>query len=187
MMEAMDRGEYEQPQQNIPYTPGQSNIQASSIVELTNPEDELRNMELMLKNCREDENGNEVPIPNTQPLLNLQGISSVLTQMKSVISRVTFLSKYDENEIRQLMMLFSDSLIQDLMSNRVKYDIKRSEDRTKIVRLAQLMVYPALKRAFEANDKAFFSRVQQDMTVRMMGQEGKKGGILSKLNPWAQK
>lgn len=173
----------------MPYMPANSNPLATNVTELTDPKIELRRFELMLKNCYEDEEGKEKSLGN--PLMNQLGINSVMTQIGSVVSRVTFLSRYEKEEIPRLMLMFSDGLIQDLTFNWKLYGIdpnNRNTIRTKVKRTAELVAFPAMKRAYEGATLRLISSITQDMTVKMLGQnDSKASGWLSKLNPWKDK
>lgn len=166
-----------------PYASPMNNY-GGSILFLTNPENELHRFELTLRNCRFDEKENKI-IPYGEPLLNDEGIKSVIGQTQSVVNQDTVMSNFDE-EIPRLMEMFSDSLIKDLMMNRVRYEIKTPASRDKIVSMATIYGYSCLRRGFQQGERKFWKGSQQEITTYSSTSEPKNKG-LSGLMGWGRR
>lgn len=153
----------------------------SSILLLTNPENELNKMELMFRSMRLDKDGN--PVSAGDPLMNDFGVHSVLGTIQSVVNQVTVMSNLNKMEIPMLMDFLGDTLAKDLMMNKTEYGIKSVASRDKIFFTALTTSFITMKRAFEEGDKRFWKGSVQEITSRVE-QTGRKSGILSALNPW---
>jgi hypothetical protein len=176
----MDEDQQVAPQvRSTPYQSPMHNF-SGSILFLTNPENELHRFELTLRNCMVDDKG--IVHQLGEPLLNEQGIKSVIGQTQSVVNQDTVMSNFEE-EIPQIINLFADSLIKDLMMNRVIYDIKIPASRDKIISMATIYAYSCLRRAYEQGEKKFWKGSQQEITTRVEGMPKQNKG-LSGLMGW---
>ncbi len=180
----MNEYDDEQQQQLLRTQPYQSPMYnfGSSIILLTNPESELRKMELTFRSMSTDKDGNPVPIPGVMPMMNEVGISSVVGQVQAIVSQVTIMSSLNKMEIPAIMGLMGDSLAKDLMINSKKYGIEKKQDRDKIYDTALIRAFIAMKRAFDEglNDKKFWRGSVQEINTKVE-QQGNKGGLLSSL------
>ena len=149
------------------------NSYAGTIVAMTNPQGELRKLELTLKSMVEDSHGNTRKIGDA--LMNELGVNSVLGQVQSLVNRNTIMSNLDDGEVSVLMDFIGDTLSRDLMMNREKYGIDNSASRDKIFFSALSTAFVVLKRGFEEGDKRFWKGSQQDITMRNEGMQQKKG------------
>lgn len=155
------------------------NMYGSAIISLTNPDNEIKKMELTFKNARLGDN-NEI-IGGQNPLMNEYGINSIIGIVQSVMNQVTVMSNVTKMEIPAIMEFLSDTLARDLMINRIDYGIKSKASRDKIFFTALTTTYITLKRAYEEGDKRFWKGSVQEYrtTVDNVGKKGK--GILSRL------
>ena len=174
-------GEDNQQQQSaMPYQVPMHNF-GSNILFLTNPKSTLYKLELSFRNMMEKDDG--VIIPVGDPLMNEDGISSVLGQMQSIVNQVNILGNLNKEEIPNLMNYFSDSLAKDLMLNRKHYEINEASSRDKIFMMATALVFVTCKRAYEQGDRIFFGKTTQEVH-QSISNDSKRGGILGALNPW---
>jgi len=167
-------------QQPMPQTFGTPFHQfGSSIILLTNPENALNKLELVFRNVRESEDGKLLPCG--KPLMNNEGINSVIGTLQILINQISILSNFEKNEIASLIEFTADTLIKDLMINRVKYQMVSSTARDRVFfSLAQ--VFATLKRGYLGDDKKFWKGSVQEIHTR--AETPKKDGILSRFNPW---
>jgi hypothetical protein len=154
----------------------------SSIILMTNPENELFKLELTFRSMMLDANGN--PYQVGEPLMNDYGISSVIGTIQALVNQITVMSNLDKFEVQMLMDFLADTLAKDLMMNRMNYDIKSSATRDKIYFNALATTFVTLKRGFEEGDKRFWKGSVQEIHTTMDTQ--RKKGILSALNPWSK-
>jgi len=168
----------------MPYmNPEQGNI-SGSIVQMTNPENEICGLELAFKGLMEDRNGKITKTGDA--LMNDSGVNSVVSQIKSAVNQITIMSNIAERDVSMIMHLFSDTLIKDLMINKIKYEIKDSGDRSKILTMSQTVVYFCVNRAKLGDDKRFWKGSQQDIRTTIVNSGQKGGGVLAKLNPFSK-
>jgi len=156
---------------------------AGSIILLTNPENDLYKMELSMRGLSTDREGNVYKVAD--PLINNIGINSVISQTQTIVSQVTIMGNLNKNEIPILIDFLGDTLIKDLMVNKLKYGIVSTEARDKIHYLAVSSAFICMKRAFEEGDRRFWGKVQQELTTTIKGQEQKQG-IFQKMLGWAK-
>jgi hypothetical protein len=167
---------------STPYQAPMHNFNGS-ILFLTNPENELHRFELTLRNCMVDDKGTIHRLG--EPLMNEDGIKSVVGQTQSIVNQDTVMSHFQE-EIPQLINLFADSLIKDLMMNRANYNIVIPAARDKITSMATTYAYTCLRRAFEQGEKKFWKGSQQEITTRVEGVPSQSKG-LSGLMGWGKR
>ena len=154
----------------------------SSIIQLTNPEDLVIRMELTLRNQVIDKDGKT--ISKGEPLLNDEGIISMLGAVQSTMNQVTIMSNLDSMEISQLMLFLNDALCKDLMLNRIRYDIKSKSTRDKIFHNIMTSCFITMKRAFKEGDRRFWKGSQQDIRTEIVNGGGQNKNLFSKILGW---
>ena len=170
-------------QHNPFYSP--MNQYGSAILTLTNPESDLYKMELTLRSCILDKEGNTRPAGD--PLMNEKGITSVLGQVQSIVSQTAIMSNFNKTDIPVLMDFLNDSLTQDLMMNSENYEIKDEGARTKIYFMIMTAAFVCLKRGYEEGDRRFWKGNQpMESRVFVDGQGQQKKGLFS-LFGWGNK
>jgi len=153
----------------------------SSIIHLTNPENELYKMELTFRSQIEDREGN---IRNTgEPLMNDLGISNVMGSIQCRVNQVTIMGNLDKPEIAIHMELLADELARDLMINRDRYGIRSFAVRDKIFNIAIASAHIAMKRSFQEGDRRFWKGSVQEIHNRIDNPNSKKG-LLGGLLSW---
>lgn len=175
----------ELPQPQVRTSPYQSPMHnfGSSIILLTNPESELRKMELVWRSMIADSEGNVKAVG--EPLMNELGINSVLGQIQAIISQVTVMSNLNKNEIPMLIDFLGDTLAKDLMMNRVAYQIRTPAARDKIYYTSLTGAFICMKRAYEEGDKRFWKGSQQEILTRVEAQSPQRKGF-AKMLGWGR-
>jgi len=154
-----------------------------SIVTLTNPENVIFKLELTYRSQVEDKDGNIKQIG--APLMNEEGINSVIGQIQTLVNQVTVMSNLNKAEVPMLVDFLGDTLAKDLMVNRLKYNIISSSARDKIFFTALTSAFVCMKRAFEEGEKRFWKGSQHEMTTRHEGIQ--QSSPLKKLMGWGGK
>jgi len=171
-----------QPQiRSSPYASPMHNYGGSTIL-LTNPDNELHKMELAFRSISNDKNQTSVG----EPLMNDLGIKSVVSLVQTIVSQVTVMSNLDKDEIAALRDYLADTIIRDLMMNRIRYEIKSANDRHRISFIAITSAFICMKRAYEEGDKRFWKGSQQEITTRIEGAKQGASGF-SKLMGWGKR
>lgn len=155
----------------------------SSIVFMTSPDDDLRDMELSLRSLREKGDGLTVEVGD--PLMNDYGINKILMLVRSILSRSTYMSNVNKNTIPMLIDLLSDTIAKTLMINVNKFDIKDITTRDDIMFIAQMSAFIALSRGLNEGERRFWKGSTQEITTRVDGQQ--KSGLMNKLLGWGAK
>lgn len=155
----------------------------SAIMTLTNPQNELYRMELTFRSMILDDD--DKPRQVGDPLMNEEGIASVIGQVQAIVNQVTVMSNMDKNDVPNLILYFGDTLAQDLMMNREKYGIKNISARARISTVALLSAYITLKRAFEEGDKRFWKGSVQEIKSTVE-QQNRNRSFLSRINPFSR-
>ena len=156
----------------------------SSILQLTNPDHELLKMELTFRSQILDKDGNIVQIGD--PLMNDEGVSSVIGQVQSIVNQVTVMSNFGDKDIALLIDFLADTLAKDLMMNRENYDIDEGAARDKIYFSAVSTTYITLKRALNNGERSFWKGSQQD--IRQFIETGSQSkGLFGGLFGWGKK
>jgi len=155
----------------------------SSILQLTNPDQELLKMELTFRAQILNEDGKAKQIG--QPLLNDEGISSVIGQVQSVVNQVTIMSNFQEKDIPMLIDFLGDTLSKDLMMNRKAYEIETAAARDKIYFVSLSTAYVTLKRALNNGERGFWKGSQQD--IRQTIETGSQSKGLFGMLGWGKR
>lgn len=154
-----------------------------SILQLTNPESEIYKMELTLRSQILDKEGN--PKTVGYPLLNDEGISSVIGQVQSLVNQVTIMSNFESKDIPLLIDFLADTLAKDMMLNREDYQVHNTAARDKIFFSSLTTAYITLKRALNNGERGFWKGSQQD--IRQIIESGNQSkGIFGMLG-WGKK
>jgi len=166
--------EREIPIHATPYSSPMHNY-GGSILMLTNPDNEIYKLELSMRGERVNKDGEAIKVG--QPLMNEQGINSIIAQVQALVNQVTIMSNLDDNDIPILMDFLGDSLAKDLMLNRVNYEMTDAAARDKIFFEALSTTFVCLRRAYKEGDKRFWKGSQQEITTRV--ENGQKKGLLA--------
>lgn len=170
----------------------------SSIVFLTNPENELFKMELTFRGLAINDKTGE-PYKVGEPLMNEQGIKSVLGLVQSIVNQVTIFGNLSKNEIPLIMMELSDTLDRDLMVNKINYAIGKTiitkdgrqvvyynpSVRDRIAFMVTSQAFICLSRAKEGDDKRFWKGAVQEIQTTYKD-ERQSGGLMNKLLGWGK-
>lgn len=133
---------------------------SSSILTLTNPEQDLYKFELFLRSLKDLPDGRIIKVGN--PLLNDEGINSIMAAIESVVHHMNALSNFTEEDIIYMHDTLKDNLITDLMINALSYELNR-KNRDVIVGNALRFAYGFMKRAFEEGDRKFWKGTTQEI------------------------
>lgn len=129
---------------------------SQSILTITDPRKILYEMELKLRGLEETRKGFEKV---ADPLMNDEGINSVMSCVASVVNQNTVFSNLKERQVKGLMQLLIDNVTSDLMSNWSRYGIKADNRNTIRDTIMQTVVGPSylcLLRPAEEGERAFW-------------------------------
>ena len=154
----------------------------SSIITLTNPEDEVYNLELTMRGLKEV--GGELQSVGA-PIMNDQGVARFIGVVQSIVNKIEVMSDMGKDDIPMLMQYLAETLAVDLMYNRGKYKIENGADRNIIFFSALSLTYVCLRRAYEGGDRRFWKGSVQELHTKTVSD--KPRGILSKLWGGAKK
>lgn len=173
--------EYEPIQQPIQSSPYQSpmNNFGSSILYLTNPENEVFKLELTLRNQIQDKDGGIKQLG--EPLLNDRGIGIIIGIVQPMVNQITVMSSLDtKKEIFPLILATSDTLIKLLATKYKEFDLN-PDYRDYILSSFNNITFICMKRAVSdgLSDKKFWRGSVQEIHQQVEG--GKKRGLFDKL------
>jgi hypothetical protein len=157
----------------------------SSIIMLTNPSDDLFELELKLKGLGENEKGVLVIIG--ERLVNDKGINEILSAARGLISQVTTLSNLEQKDIDIHRDYLGDTMARLLMVNRIRYQMVYPESTRDMIYdyVIQKSVI-CMKRALMEGERRFWKGSQQEITMRNEN-KASQGGTLSKVMGWMNK
>lgn len=178
--------EEQQPQQVIktsPYASPMHNF-AGSIILLTNPDSELHKLELTFRNIILDKKGNQIKVG--EPLMNDEGVRSIIGQTQSIVSQVTVMSNLDDRTRDALRDFLADTIAKDLMLNRARYKIRNKSARDRIFMESISMAIITMNRAADEGERKFWKGSQQEIFTHGGPPPG-KGGLLTRAMGWGGK
>lgn len=156
------------------YTPTMDRY-GSSIVTLTDPKDSLYNLELFLLSLRENKQTGEL-VKMGEPLLNREGINTVMSSVESVVHHMNTLSNFTEEDIIYLHDSLKENLVRVFMikSGTFKLD-KRNRDL--ILGNSLRFAYGFMKRAFKEGDRKFWKGTVSEIKHTQETNKQKSGGF----------
>lgn len=147
----VDEQQMEAPRQ-LPFGMPQHNS-GSNILYLTNPEPGLNALELSF---RQQKIVDGKIVKMSDPLMTEEGIASVMGQVGSLVDQLTIMADVDDQHLVAIWENFNDTLVKDLMMNRVRYGIKSSVICDIILNEAANKVWTCLLRARNGGDRRFW-------------------------------
>jgi len=159
----------------------------SSIITLTNPEDEISKLELTFRNVSPDKKGNLVPLG--PPLLNEDGVSRMVGLTQSFVNKVLVLGDTPEKEKMEILLSQAETVITELMLNWKRYGINpvtRYSTRKTIITEIMNMCIITVNRSTKEGDRRFWKGSTMEYTTRI-DQGQPKRSIWSKLSPFGGK
>ena len=178
-----DDEEEQQQVRTSPYASPMHNF-AGSIILLTNPDQELHKLELTFRNIVLDRKGNPTKVGT--PLMNDEGVRSVIGQVQAIVSQVTVMSNLDDKVRNSLRDFLADTIAKDLMLNRKKYGIVNSSARDRIFMESITMAVITMNRAADEGERKFWKGSQQEI-ITHGNMPGVKGGLLTRALGWGGK
>lgn len=168
-------GEEQQQAQQIRSSPYQSPMYnyGSGIVLLTNPKDEISTLELTYRSAIIGKKGEIIQIG--EPLMNEEGIKSIVGQVQAIVNKVTIMSNLKEDLIRGELEFLADTLCKDLMLNRVKYHITNKSSRDKIYFSALILSFNTMRRSVDEGERRFWKGSVQEVKQTIETDQRKKG------------
>lgn len=142
------------------YNPYEGNEQREvSLVSQTNPKEVLDEIESTLRGRKkiinEDTGKTEWILPmGCKPRANERGISSLMTDAKTIINQNTIMSNLSEEEISKIIISLSDTIINKLSMNWKEFEVAKSDLDT-VHNAIIVPAFMALKRAMREGEKRF--------------------------------
>lgn len=157
----------------------QQQLQAA-LVEQTNPDKVLEEVELKLKGYRRKFDGGLLKM--SEPLMNNHGINRMIFLLSSIVNQNTILSHLEREEIGKLIIQVSNDVIDDLVLNWRNYGVR---DKILLDHIVDVILFPsfmALKRAWKQNEKNWLNKaVIETINSSPRSSPIKKEGVFSKF------
>lgn len=156
----------------------------AALVEQTNPNRILENIEMKLKGYKEsiDDNGKLFYEEVSEPLMNEKGIGRMLFILSGIVNQNTILSHLEAREISGMIIRVSDDIIDDLVLNWKNYDVK---DKILLDYIVDVVLFPsfiALKRGWKQNEKNWLGKITlETLNTSPRFTPSKKEGFLGKF------
>lgn len=155
----------------------------SAILKLTDTAKTLEMAELAFRSQRKNTRGQIMTVG--EPLMNEEGINSVIGMINSLLNQVTVMSNINKTQVEAVLINFSDTLVKDLMVNRLKYGIRSVSARDKILTISSNVASMAVFRGYEEGDKRFLKGNVQEIHSHIESSQ-KSRGLLSRFNPFSK-
>ena len=158
----------------------------SSIMLMTNPDNELYKTELAFRGLAMDDKGQIKQIGS--PLMNNEGVNSVIGQIRGTVNQITIMSNLEKTDIEKMILFLGDTIIKDLMINNNVYQCSSIVARDKVHNIALETAFMCMRRAYNNGERGFWKSSQQEITTRVEGGNlGKKNNMFSNILGWGQK
>lgn len=115
---------------------------------------------------------------NVRPLINDQGIVTVLTVLRSRINKVNILSDFDEKVIERMLNDIHEDLTDDFFMNFDFYEIKDIATASEIVSLVTDTVYGTLRKGYQGNYMKLLRHIHMSQELNTSsGGSRRQGGL----------
>lgn len=116
-----------------------------------------------------------------RPLINDDGLASVLVDIRELLSQNTTLSHLEEEQIGLLTISLSDAIISKLAMKYKEWKISKAE-LTTVHDVVVKPIYLALRRAYRMNEKNWFKKSLSATETKLVGSPStEKRGFLNFL------
>lgn len=149
----------------------------STILQLTNPQAIIKEMELTLRN--QEIVDNKI-IKLGTPLMNDIGIRQVKGIVQGVVNQMNIMSNYDKKDIMMIMDYVNDTLARDLMIHKVQYGLNETT-RDNVKFIVEVTCFGILQRAKDEGDRRFWKGSQKEVKSEVVGLNRGGGGLKSLL------
>lgn len=158
-----------------PYNP-----HAGSIVYMTDPQREIKQLKLSLMNGYIDTEGRFNSYG--KPLMNDDGIAKVIGFVSSVVNTPTNMTNLTDDKIEKIIMMNAEVLIRNLMVNGRRWEITGNDAKNLILMEVTNLIFVTLNRSLEEGERRFWKGSQQEIHTRIENTSKSKGlldGIMS--------
>jgi hypothetical protein len=167
---------------NQPYITPMQNY-AGNINTLTNPSDDLYEIELKLKGLSDNGKGEIKQIGDR--LVNDIGVNEILTCARGAISQVTIMGNLEQKDIDIIRDYLADELVKLLMINRIRYGMIYPEStRDLIYDTIIIKAVITMKRSLQEGERRFWKGSQQEIRMTNDNKQSSQQGGFSKLMGW---
>jgi len=126
----------------------------SNLVIQTDPKHILKRIERILGRLYQNEQGEWVKDKNVKPMINREGLNSLMVDAEGVINQNTIMSNLNEKEISRIILALGDTLITKLLVGSEDWDIEDKDIETILFTIVN-MAYIALKRGYGEGERRF--------------------------------
>lgn len=154
----------------------------SSIIVLTDPSEDLFQIECVLRGIDYDKDGN---IRKTgDPLMNDFGISRIIGLIKSRAHKIQVMGTAKEDDINKTLKYIGDTIVIQLMINRKKFEINEA-DRTFVTTLILNYLDSLMKSAQDNGNRIFWKGSTHETTIRSENNR-ENSGFFGKVLGWGK-
>lgn len=147
------------------YSPPPNN--EASLVIQTDPKHILDRIEHILRRDKIDGQGEWKPQKNVAPMLNEEGLNSLMVDAEGLINQNTVMSNLTEKEIKRIVLQLGDTLLTKVMIKSTEWKIDDGDVETIIFTILN-MAYIALKRGYMEGERRFLkTSVRSHETIRI--------------------
>lgn len=108
-----------------------------------------------------------------RPLINDKGINSVVTILKSHLTKIFVLSDFEEEDVRNITISVGENIIDELYFNWEEYEVPSPSAASMIVNIITHTVYATLRKGYLGNYLKFLKTAQRITEVQTFS-EGQK-------------
>lgn len=152
------------------------------IQEMLKPADVLEEIEHKFRNEKwvitEGGKGKWHRDPNSNPLMNEEGINTILGWINPLTSRAVILSYFDDKDIRTIVTDLDFDVIDQLETNCYKWEIDES-NLSFVNKLVLILMWASLNRALEGGERVFLGKTIE--RKELIGNKEKEKGWIGKI------
>ena len=149
----------------------------SLLSQLLDIQKDISEIELNLQGLRTNEEGNIEQY--TEPKLNKIGAANIIQLMRSMVSQVTAMSNFEEEQVRVLTIELGDDLVEHLVFNKLRYNMTAPKALADIENIVTNKAFAVGMMAKDNGLRQLLRKNIMETTINAQGNSMKsgKGGI----------
>lgn len=147
------------------------------------PKEILEQVEHDFRGEYQDSDGKWKRKVDSKAIMNELGINSVMSILKSRISKVFNLSNFTESDVNMMALQTSMEIIEAIAENYYYWDLQFS-DFDKVRNMVVHNIFATLKRGFGDGERRYLGRIEQVIHKITSSNDGGKQKGFNKLNPF---
>lgn len=177
---------WETPQENksqqVPYMSSPRDTLGSTMILMTETDNEIHKLELFMRGYQETENKKLVRVGEQS--CNDECVGQVIGMAQTIANKIFQFGHHEREEINHILDFANDAIVKILMVRKKEFGIKDDAARSAIHYAFMTTIYGCLIRGKDGGERSFWKGTTLELRQQAVTNQGKSetsGGIFSRL------